>query len=79
MDDFIPIDKQGRALLPMVGGTDSTENVTILWPIFLTKALLKIAALTWTEKEEIVDFSPIHSLTGWIYEKIDVRGKSINT
>lgn len=49
-----------------------------LWPYILSKALLKIACLTWTEDSEIVDFNPISCLTGWICQKIDTAGKVSN-
>ncbi|XP_011702486.1 PREDICTED: androglobin-like isoform X2 [Wasmannia auropunctata] len=59
VDDVIPVDKNGRPLLPC------TSNNFELWPMLLAKALLKIASLTWTERREIIDFHPIACLTGW--------------
>lgn len=46
-----------------------------IWPFLLSKALLKIASITWTDDAELVDFDIIHCLTGWIVQKIDTRGK----
>ncbi|GJQ72621.1 hypothetical protein Trydic_g1285 [Trypoxylus dichotomus] len=41
-----------------------------LWPYILSKALMKVACLTWTDKEEVLDFNPISCLTGWICQKV---------
>lgn len=49
-----------------------------LWPFVLSKALLKIASLTWNDREEIVDFDIIHCLTGWIVQKVDARGLTVS-
>lgn len=45
-----------------------------IWPFLLSKALLKIASLTWSDKEEIVDFDIVHCLTGWIAQRVDTKG-----
>ncbi|XP_070158784.1 androglobin [Polyergus mexicanus] len=66
VDDNIPVDKNGRPLLPC------TSNNFELWPMLLAKALLKVASLTWTERREIIDFHPIACLTGWIFLTLDV-------
>lgn len=51
------------------------KSVTVqIWPYILSKALLKIASLTWIDSKEIVDFDIISCLTGWIVQKIDTRG-----
>nr|CAI5867387.1 unnamed protein product [Callosobruchus analis] len=41
-----------------------------IWPFLLFKALLKIASLTWTRKQEVVDFDIIECLTGYVPLKI---------
>ncbi|KAI4503699.1 hypothetical protein M0802_001102 [Mischocyttarus mexicanus] len=66
VDDFIPIDKDGNPLLP------TADNHFELWPILLAKGLLKIASLTWSQRKEIVDFSLISCLTGWICLSLNV-------
>jgi len=58
VDDTIPVDKDGRPLLPR------TSNNFELWPMLLAKALFKVASQTWTKQREIVDFHPITCLTG---------------
>lgn len=45
-----------------------------LWPLLLSKALLKIASLTAYEDKEIVDFDIVHCLTGFIPQKINTKG-----
>lgn len=50
------------------------EKAIEMWPLLLSKALLKVASLTWSEYNELVDFDIIHSLTGWFVQKIDVAG-----
>ncbi|KAL2715424.1 androglobin-like [Vespula squamosa] len=66
VDDFIPVDKAGKPLLPTTG------NNFEIWPLLLAKALLKIASLTWTQRSEIVDFNPVSCLTGWICLSLNV-------
>lgn len=74
LDDRIPVDTTtGQVLLPLTtaGAKDELE----LWPLLLMKALLKIASLTWTPDNEIVDFDIITCFTGWIGQKINTRGE----
>ncbi|XP_072385445.1 androglobin-like isoform X3 [Diabrotica undecimpunctata] len=47
-----------------------TDRVIEIWPFLLSKALMILAGLTWTEEEELSDFDIIHCLTGWIPNKI---------
>lgn len=43
------------------------NNLTVeLWPFLLSKALLKVACLTWNLEDDIVDFDIIQCLTGWV-------------
>nr|CAH7764054.1 unnamed protein product [Callosobruchus chinensis] len=41
-----------------------------IWPFLLSKALMKIASLTWTREQEIVDFDIVECLTGYVPLKI---------
>ncbi|CAG9827117.1 unnamed protein product [Diabrotica balteata] len=47
-----------------------TDRVIEIWPFLLSKALMILAGLTWTEEDELLDFDIIHSLTGWVPNKI---------
>lgn len=53
---------------------EEPKDVVQIWPFILSKALLKIASLSWTYYQEISDFDMIHCFTGWIAQKIDTRG-----
>ncbi|OON18946.1 hypothetical protein X801_05195, partial [Opisthorchis viverrini] len=48
-----------------------------LWPMLLTKALLKIASLSFCTgdsfRKEFGDFSAVHALTGWLRQTIYIR------
>ncbi|XP_071446197.1 androglobin-like [Hetaerina americana] len=63
VDDNLPFDSKGNMLLP--ASTVKGE----LWPMLLSKALLKIASHTWNKIEDTNGFHPITSLTGWICEE----------
>jgi hypothetical protein len=67
VDDTMPFDQNGNLLLP------ATNLQHELWPMLLTKALLKVAALDYSAGGttcEFGDFSVIHCLTGWLPEII---------
>ena len=66
VDDHIPVDSKGRSLLPMtnVGNSENSDVCIELWPILLTKALLKIHSLTDENIDGIPMFHPIENLTG---------------
>nr|XP_034176028.1 androglobin-like isoform X2 [Osmia lignaria] len=66
VDDTIPVNTEGIPLLLR------TSNDFELWPMLLSKALLKLASLTWTEHREIVDFHPVTCLTGWVCLRLDI-------
>ena len=68
IDDFVPVDDDGRVLLPMTRVETKVEQKTILeaWPLLLTKALLKIWASTAENIDEIPMFHPIQCLTGFM-------------
>lgn len=55
---MIPVNKEKLPLLPR------TDNNFELWPMLLSKALLKLCSLTWTDNYEIIDFHPVVCLTG---------------
>lgn len=57
VDDMIPVNKEKLPLLPRA------NNNFELWPMILSKALLKLCSLTWNNYE-IIDFHPVACLTG---------------
>lgn len=57
VDSFMPLEVDGSCVLPTSGSAR--------WPQLLTKALLKIAALTWTPDDELFGWDPLICLTGW--------------
>ncbi|CAF4085833.1 unnamed protein product [Rotaria sp. Silwood2] len=70
IDDTIPFDSENRCLLPQ------TSLSYELWPMLLSKALLKIISLdfnTSNDFSESNETSVIHSLTGWIPEPIPLK------
>ncbi|CAL7940379.1 unnamed protein product [Xylocopa violacea] len=66
VDDTIPVNAEKTPLLPR------TANNSELWPMILSKAVLKLCALTWFGSREIVDFHPVACLTGWVCLRLDV-------
>ncbi|KAK3097866.1 hypothetical protein FSP39_014000 [Pinctada imbricata] len=71
VDDLMPFDENDNLLLP------ATTLQHELWPMLLTKALIKVASLDYTggsQSSEFGDCSIIHSLTGWIPEAIPLQG-----
>nr|CAH8872076.1 unnamed protein product [Trichobilharzia regenti] len=73
VDDLIPFDEEDRPLLPQ------TKQPHELWPMLLTKALLKIASVDCRSAYstgEMGDFSTIQCLTGWIKHTIVVKKES---
>ncbi|CAM2703017.1 unnamed protein product [Rotaria socialis] len=70
IDDTIPFDSENRCLLPQ------TSLPHELWPMLLSKALLKIISLDFNASNDILessDASVIHSLTGWVPEFIPLK------
>ncbi|CAF0738248.1 unnamed protein product [Adineta steineri] len=70
IDDSIPFDSNNRCLLPQ------TSLSYELWPMLLTKALLKIISLNFNTPNDFPEFnesSIIHLLTGWIPEPIPLK------
>ncbi|CAM4739728.1 unnamed protein product [Rotaria magnacalcarata] len=70
VDDMIPFDSKNRCLLPQ------TSLSYELWPMILTKALLKIIALDFRSSNaynEYNETSIIHALTSWLPEPIPLK------
>ncbi|CAF2133241.1 unnamed protein product [Rotaria magnacalcarata] len=70
IDDTIPFDSENRCLLPQ------TSLPHELWPMLLSKALLKIISLDFNASNGVLessDASVIHSLTGWVPEFIPLK------
>ncbi|XP_078261657.1 androglobin [Rhinoraja longicauda] len=69
LDDTMPFDKNDNLLLP---ATTCQEE---LWPMLLSKALIKIANIDMitTGRKELGDFTVLHALTGWRPEVIPLR------
>ncbi|CAH1406388.1 unnamed protein product [Nezara viridula] len=72
VDDYLPYDEGKNLLLPI------SQSKCDLWLPILSKALLRIASLTWTKEDDMIDFSVITCLTGWIEYKLDCRYVSID-
>lgn len=68
--------KKGSKKSSKKGEVTDLEEVE-LWPYILCKALLKLASLSWTYYEEIVDFDIIFCLTGWVAHKVRVTGNKL--
>ncbi|TPX58755.1 hypothetical protein SpCBS45565_g07927 [Spizellomyces sp. 'palustris'] len=72
VDDRLPVDSEGRPLVV------SSVVVHEIWPMLLTKALLKVVALSYKETDqacEFGDFDVFHTLKGWLPEKLPVHEK----
>nr|CAD7394357.1 unnamed protein product [Timema cristinae] len=65
VDDYIPVDQNNRILLP------TCDKPYEIWPMILTKALLKIASLVWGHGNNETDFNVVTCLTGWMDHVID--------
>ncbi|KAI8919009.1 hypothetical protein DFJ77DRAFT_259325 [Powellomyces hirtus] len=72
VDDRIPVDAEGK---PLVVSSPVTHEI---WPMLLTKALLKVVASSYKDLEsacEFGDFDVFHTLKGWLPEKLSLDGK----
>uniref|UniRef100_A0A0L8HBT7 Calpain catalytic domain-containing protein n=1 Tax=Octopus bimaculoides TaxID=37653 RepID=A0A0L8HBT7_OCTBM len=72
IDDTLPFSKD-KLLLP------TTTQPHELWPMLLTKALLKVASLNYTlncGSNEIGEFNVLHTLTGWLPEVVQITHKN---
>ncbi|XP_019639273.1 PREDICTED: androglobin-like isoform X4 [Branchiostoma belcheri] len=70
VDDTLPFDGEGNMLLP------STTILGELWPMLLTKAIVKIVSLDYNGGLQSCEFgeaSIIHCLTGWLPETIPLQ------
>ncbi|XP_022081747.1 androglobin-like [Acanthaster planci] len=70
IDDTIPFDDNGNMLLP------ATTLQHELWPMLLSKALIKVISLDYAAGSsscEFGDVSVIHALTGWLPETIPLQ------
>ncbi|XP_076467316.1 androglobin-like isoform X4 [Babylonia areolata] len=70
VDDLLPFDENDQLLLPAT--TLSHE----LWPMLLTKAIIKVASLDYSGGSPGMEFGDItitHCLTGWLPEAIPLQ------
>ncbi|XP_009944563.1 PREDICTED: androglobin, partial [Leptosomus discolor] len=69
VDDTMPFDEEDNLLLP------ATTHQTELWPMLLSKAIIKLAntSIHETQKRELEEFTVLHTLTGWIPEVIPLQ------
>ncbi|KAJ3145718.1 hypothetical protein HDU89_006953 [Geranomyces variabilis] len=73
VDDRIPVDADGKPLVI------ASPNAHEIWPMLLTKALLKVVASSYKDVEsecEFGDFDVFHTLKGWLPEKLNLDGKA---
>ncbi|NXE49186.1 ADGB protein, partial [Casuarius casuarius] len=69
VDDTMPFNEDDNLLLP------ATTCQTELWPMLLSKAIIKLANTDICEsgKRELEEFTVLHALTGWIPELIPIQ------
>ncbi|NXF78175.1 ADGB protein, partial [Sclerurus mexicanus] len=69
VDDTMPFSEEENLLLP------ATACQNELWPMLLSKALIKVAntSIHETGKTELEEFTVLHTLTGWIPEVIPLQ------
>ncbi|NXT75360.1 ADGB protein, partial [Zapornia atra] len=69
VDDTMPFTEEDNLLLP------ATTCQTELWPMLLSKAIIKLAntSICETGKRELEEFTVLHTLTGWIPEVIPLQ------
>uniref|UniRef100_A0A669P8W9 Androglobin n=1 Tax=Phasianus colchicus TaxID=9054 RepID=A0A669P8W9_PHACC len=67
VDDTMPFSEEGNLLLP------ATTCQTELWPMLLSKAIIKLANTRYVLKRELEEFTVLHALTGWIPEVIPLQ------
>ncbi|NWR93467.1 ADGB protein, partial [Furnarius figulus] len=69
VDDTMPFSEEEKLLLP------ATACQNELWPMLLSKALIKVANTSTDEtgKRELEEFTVLHTLTGWIPEVIPLQ------
>ncbi|XP_038661066.1 androglobin isoform X2 [Scyliorhinus canicula] len=71
VDDTMPFDRNDNLLLP------TTTCYGELWPMLLSKALIKIASvdMNMAGKKELGEFTVLHVLTGWHPEIIPLQSE----
>ncbi|KAJ7403645.1 hypothetical protein BTVI_75723 [Pitangus sulphuratus] len=71
VDDTMPFSEEENLLLP------ATACQNELWPMLLSKALIKVAntSIPETGKRELEEFTVLHTLTGWIPEVIPLQSE----
>ncbi|NXM77669.1 ADGB protein, partial [Serilophus lunatus] len=69
VDDTMPFNEEENLLLP------ATACQNELWPMLLSKALIKVAntSICETGRTELEEFTVLHTLTGWIPEVIPLQ------
>ncbi|XP_030355677.1 androglobin isoform X2 [Strigops habroptila] len=69
VDDTMPFNEENNLLLP------ATTYETELWPMLLSKAIIKLAntSICETAERELEEFTALHTLTGWIPEVIPLQ------
>nr|XP_009667062.1 PREDICTED: androglobin [Struthio camelus australis] len=69
VDDTMPFNEDENLLLP------ATTCRTELWPMLLSKAIIKLANTDVREsgRRELEEFTVLHALTGWIPEVIPIQ------
>ncbi|XP_051667251.1 androglobin isoform X3 [Manacus candei] len=74
VDDTMPFSEEENLLLP------ATACQNELWPMLLSKALIKVAntSIHETGKRELEEFTILHTLTGWIPEVIPLQSEYLD-
>ncbi|XP_017669268.1 PREDICTED: androglobin isoform X6 [Lepidothrix coronata] len=74
VDDTMPFSEEENLLLP------ATACQNELWPMLLSKALIKVAntSIHETGKRELEEFTVLHTLTGWIPEVIPLQSEYLD-
>ncbi|NXA49153.1 ADGB protein, partial [Nothocercus julius] len=74
VDDTMPFSEDDNLLLP------ATSCETELWPMLLSKAIIKLANTYVCEsgKRELEEFTVLHALTGWIPELIPIQSGNMD-
>lgn len=82
VDDLLPINKKGEVLLPSTveyqeGNPNNCKQPLELWPFLLFKALCKIGILTCEKGTEMINYTFVTPLTGWMSQRLSVQGLSM--
>lgn len=73
VDDMVPVNAKGKCLLPTCSRKLGINGpyVQLLWPPLISKAILRIASLTWSRKNELYGWNAYTCLTGWQQLKLE--------